>query len=375
MTIHGAKGLEFPVVVLTGINSPPRNTIGPVLFDRNNRHVEVGVGSRDSSIATRGYTQMAEREALMQKAEQVRLMYVASTRARDHLVLSLRRTARGGKGTAAGIISDHLKDNPGLWEAAPVDLPEASSAENTPTITISLDHSLEGRRHWVERRKEMLREMGRPSFVAATALERQNTDGKSDAESDEKSERDHAEPWRRGRAGTLIGRALHVVLQSADLAKGSDIDVWAKAQSIAEGIPDSEKEVAQLARRAIESPTVRRAVGSARYWREVPVAIPVGQGSLQGFIDLLFEEDGELVVVDYKTDDVREEIETAIDRYRMQGAAYALALQQATGQTVKEIIFLFPRPDPVIEVTLTNLPSLTAQAEGLALERLGTVED
>ena len=63
---------------------------------------------------------------------------------------------------------------------------------------------------------------------------------------------------------------------------------------------------------------------SGHYWREVPVAIPVGEGSIQGFIDLLFEEEGELVVVDYKTDDVREEAETALDRYTMQGAAYAL---------------------------------------------------
>ena len=363
MTIHGAKGLEFPVVILTGINSPPRNTVGPVLFDRNDRRVEVSVGSQANRIATKDFAMMAEREKLMQEAEQVRLMYVACTRARDHLVLSLRRTARDGKRTAAGEISEYLKDNAELWEVAPIEPSKPSPAEDGPVISVPLDHSLEGRRQWVEQRKKTLKEMGRPSFVAATALDHKDTDGKS--------ERDPAEPWRRGRAGTLIGRALHVVLQSADLETGSDIDVWAKAQSIAEGIPDSEKEITLLARRAIESPTVRRAIGSGRYWREVPVAIPAGAGSLQGFIDLLFEEDGELVVVDYKTDDVREEAETAIDRYRMQGAAYALALQKATGQTVKEVIFLFPRPEPVIEVAMTNLAALTAEAEGLALERLG----
>ena len=142
--------------------------------------------------------------------------------------------------------------------------------------------------------------------------------------------------------------------------------------SLAGGIPDGEKEIAQLARRAIESPAVRRAIASGNYWREVPVAIPVGAGSIQGFIDLLFEEDGQLVIVDYKTDDIREEAATAISRYRMQGAGYALALQQATGKTVKEVIFLFPRPEPVIEVSLTNLTALTAEAEALALERLGS---
>ena len=372
MTIHGAKGLEFPIVVLTGINSPPRYATGPVLFDRNNRRVEVGVGSQRNRIATPGYEEMAEREALVQKAEQVRLMYVATTRARDHLVLSLRRTARGSRGSAATQISEYMKDSPELWEPAPLASPEATPIQADPAAPPSVDHSLEGRRQWLEQRKKLLEEMGRPSFVAATALDRRDTDAHLVSDSAEKAAQEPAEPWRRGRAGTLIGRALHVVLQSADLETGSDIDAWAKAQSVVEGIPDSEREIAELARRAIESPTVRRALGSGRYWREVPVAVPVGEGSIQGFIDLLFEEDGELVVVDYKTDDLREEAENAIDRYRIQGAAYALALQKATGKPVKEVIFLFPRPEPVIEVPLTGLASLTAEAEAMARERLGT---
>ena len=369
MTVHGSKGLEFPVVVLTGINSSPRNIVGPVLFDRNARRVEAGVGSKENRIATEGYEMMAEREKLMQEAEQVRLMYVASTRARDHLVLSLRRTARGAKNTAASRISEYLKDRPELWDHAQLETPERPPAEGIPIVASTLDHSLETRDRWLEQRKALLEETGRPAFVAATALDHKESRTKTDGE--EKPEQDPAEPWRRGRAGTLIGRALHVVLQSADLATGSDIHLWARAQAVAEGIPDSAEEVAQLALRAIESSSVRRAVGSARYWREVPVAVPVGEGSLQGFIDLLFEEDGELVVVDYKTDDVREGAATAIDRYRMQGAAYALALQKATGKTVKEVIFLFPRPEPVIEVSLNNLATQIAEAEGLALARLG----
>ena len=132
MTIHGAKGLEFPVVVLTGINSPPRSAPGPVLFDRNNRRVEVGVGSQRNRIATTGYEEMAERETLVQRAEQVRLMYVATTRARDHLVLSLRRTAARGKGTAAAEISEYLKDSPELWEPAPVTSTKATPIQDSP---------------------------------------------------------------------------------------------------------------------------------------------------------------------------------------------------------------------------------------------------
>ena len=49
--------------------------------------------------------------------------------------------------------------------------------------------------------------------------------------------------------------------------------------------------------------------------------MPIGNGSLQGFIDLLFEEPDGLIVVDYKTDSiVSDETREAIDRYRLQGA-------------------------------------------------------
>ena len=53
---------------------------------------------------------------------------------------------------------------------------------------------------------------------------------------------------------------------------------------------------------AVNSDAVRRAVSSGNYWREAHIAAPIGDGVLEGFIDLLFEEDGELVIVDYKTD-------------------------------------------------------------------------
>ena len=376
MTVHAAKGLEFPVVILTGLNSRPGNRTDAALFDRRGGRVEVGLGPKDSRFATAGYESLSEREGLMDAAERVRLMYVAATRARDHLALSLRRSARGGTTTAAGIISEYLRDNPELWEAAPAEPPETAAADGSPDGAAALDHSAEARSQWLERRAELLDSMGRPSFVAATSLGRplassEQTSASVDEDKDDKPETDAAEHWRRGRAGTQIGRALHAVLQSADLDTGSDVEVWARAQAVAEGIPDRAREVTQLARRVIETTAVRRAIGSGRYWREVPAAIPVGGGSLQGFIDLLFEENGQLVVVDYKTDAVREEWETLSDRYRMQGAAYALALQQATGKTVKEVIFLFPRPHPALEMPLSNLASLTAEAEALALERLG----
>jgi ATP-dependent helicase/nuclease subunit A len=58
---------------------------------------------------------------------------------------------------------------------------------------------------------------------------------------------------------------------------------------------------------------------------------------VQGIIDAYFEEDGELVVVDYKTDRVERGAEL-ISRYKVQMDYYTRALEQALGKKVKEVI-------------------------------------
>ena len=123
-------------------------------------------------------------------------------------------------------------------------------------------------------------------------------------------------------------------------------------------------------RRALNSPIVRRAVSSARLWREVPVLAPIDEGVLEGFIDLLFEEEDGLVVVDYKTDalESQEQIDRSMERYRLQGGAYALALQKTTGRSVKKVVFLFPQPQQ--EVFVEDLAAAMTEAEKAAIAHL-----
>ena len=373
MTIHAAKGLEFPVVILTGINSRPDNrSKDAALFDRQRKSVEVMLGSDKSAFTTPGYERVKDREGLMFSAERVRLMYVATTRARDHLVVSLRRSSNSrNRGSLAHAISEMLDDRSDLWQ--PIDLRGAvmlagESADEVDADVVpdaAADHTPESRDSWEQRRRQMIEDRGRPVFTSATALAQPSVDDKPEQDGYQSDE-----PWRRGRAGTHVGRAVHAVLQSVDLATGEGIQNRARAQATAEGIPDEEDHIAELAHRAINSDIVRRAVASSRIWREVPVAAPVGDGFLHGFIDLLFEESDGLVIVDYKTDRVpREELQLVQDRYHLQGGAYAYAMSKASGKPVKEVLFLYLEPES--EVPLDDLQQAMRAAEASALAQLG----
>ena len=108
--------------------------------------------------------------------------------------------------------------------------------------------------------------------------------------------------YRRAHGGTNLGRAVHSILQSVDLETGQGLEEIIRAQAAAEGMSPRWKEIADSAQRALESNIVRRAIASGRYYRGVFVSAPVEDVLLEGFIDLLFEDDAGLVIVDYKTD-------------------------------------------------------------------------
>ena len=367
MTVHGSKGLEFPVVILTGLNARRRNRTDSVLFGRTDRpnasrSVEVKVGSVSQVSQTPGYEALASDEKAMLDDEHVRLLYVAATRAMDHLVLSVYRSSKSE--SDASYIASQFEEHDDMWrqlryqterQAPPSDLTDGRRDDKFDTA----QHSLEARTRWIEARDGVIGRQGRPTTVAATRLvEVAREESKDEQESDE--------PWRRGRAGTSIGRAVHAVLQTIDLATGDGIDETARAQAAAEGIPGRDDDIIRLSRVAVRSPVVKRAVESGRYWREVPVGVPIGDGSLQGFIDLLFETPGgELVIVDYKTDSVSAEgVSAAAARYRPQAAGYALAIQEATRRQVAEVVFLFLEPHS--EESMKDIEDLTDEGEALA---------
>jgi ATP-dependent exoDNAse (exonuclease V) beta subunit len=99
LTVHAAKGLEFPCVLLANLSARAATRPEAVAIDRRADRVEVrlGVGDGAGPLATAGYAALAARERERDAAEERRLLYVAATRARDYLVV-------GDSGADAGLL-------------------------------------------------------------------------------------------------------------------------------------------------------------------------------------------------------------------------------------------------------------------------------
>jgi ATP-dependent exoDNAse (exonuclease V) beta subunit len=169
-----------------------------------------------------------------------------------------------------------------------------------------------------------------------------------------------AQRWMRSfKASTALGIAVHAVLESVDLRTLADLDGLAVLAASANGVEPRAAEVARLARAAAESPVVRAAV-AGRFWREVPVGASHEGVLLEGFIDLLYERpDGTLGIIDYKTDRVSPaHLAQRAAQYRLQGGAYALAIEAATGRHVRSVDYVFASLGET--VTFTDVVEMVA---------------
>jgi ATP-dependent helicase/nuclease subunit A len=313
MTVHAAKGLEFPIVILSGMSSAPRNNSGVRVLWPAGRGYEVALSK---SVQTGDFAAEAPVDEQMDSCERRRLLYVATTRARDHLVVSLHRAAGSGTLTNAKLLADvgaataagAVAFDGSLREAGVADGARASAPPSFDTWLAQL---------------ESVRSASRvPSAVTASGLEGTEPAVVLKAVSDEsagsaKGARDvELPPWSKGRYGTAVGRAVHGVLQIVDLGTGDGLSDAVAAQCVAEGVVPFTDVVTSLVRSALDSDLVQRAA-SRPHWRESYVGTRLADGTmLEGFVDLIYrEDDGTLVIVDYKTDAVPEAALTARTAY------------------------------------------------------------
>ncbi|HZP57535.1 MAG TPA: UvrD-helicase domain-containing protein [Dehalococcoidia bacterium] len=348
LTVHAAKGLEFPVVVFANMGTE-RADRTRVIADRTARRVEVRVGRANDGFRTPGFDAAMEHERLHDDAEQVRLLYVAATRARDRLVVPMLSVARAASANGRG--GDRTKPtwNDRLRDGAPPADDVAIDAASLPAFgaevpalrvdpdappTDAVAQALAAREAWIDARQSLLAAAAKPLRVL-TATDLKDPHEFEDAQSD----------LRRGRA-TDFGVAVHALLERADLSRADDAERLAPAIAREHGLLGREREIAEVAARAMRSDAVARALAAPRCLREVPFAVSAGNGALaEGRIDLLFEEDGALVVVDFKTDAVsRAEVQTRAAAYDAQAKTYAWAAARAAALPVREVVFVFARP-------------------------------
>ena len=419
LTVHAAKGLEFPMAVLSGMTTQLQSrSRGPeVNFDRSGELVV----KANASVDTGNYEAFKPLDEQMDRHERLRLLYVACTRARDHLVVSLYRSDTGDEKATAGDQSATSKGKGRTGEdsaarvlavaaAATASLQDAldgdahfdiagSAASSPGSSTVLADRPsarLPERAEWEHERERALAVAAAPTHISASGLAHQATlTGTADHQNrtDDPgrvgaADRDRADPglskdsddatgdpapWRKGRFGTALGRAVHGVLQDVDLGLvatddlGPHVMALARRQASAEDIGRHRTTVANRAEAALGTEVALQAAAS-EHWRELFVAAPFGGRLLEGYIDLVYRSPEGLVIVDWKTDSVRgdDDIDDKLARYRLQGAAYTAALEAVTGERVARMMFVFLTSAGAEERELPDLRAAVADAETAA---------
>lgn len=380
-TIHKSKGLEFPVVILAGCTKTfnAADYKGAALL-----HERYGIGIDDVDLERRTKIETFPKMLIKQikkeenLAEEIRLLYVALTRAKEKLILTGAGQIPEEKTQKLSYI-EKVQANCYLdWLGAAMageaeyDIKTYETGAFTQTDgEISRDRNLaylEAQIAKVDPSEiRMLEEkfciltsddVQVPAKVSVSELKlaRIREEGEDVEELFPETEGSYLPTFMRDQeqvqAGNIYGTAMHRVMECLDFATVSSEDVEGAIAKLEETSKLTPEQAGMVSRAAIgrflrsdlfarmkcagktlhkEQPFVMRVAASeAGYDSQEPVLV-------QGIIDAWFEEDGKLVLVDYKTDRVESEKELA-QRYRAQMKYYALALTQATGKEVSSCI-------------------------------------
>jgi len=361
LTIHGAKGLEFPIVFLAGLSAAPMNNRPPLYSaDFTGERVAICAGTQTGNrrFILGDFADLNGAEKVHDEAEFDRLLYVATTRARDHLVVSLYHNSRAGACAAKRLTGAHADELAMRLEIA--DIGGATDVRTLDGLTVDVPSGIDAENFDAARAALLARGKTR-DYTSATALI-QFAKGQAN---------DESEPWSRGRGGTRLGRAVHAAIQSLRLdADDAAIAAVAKAQAVAEAVPHRENDVAKLVRWVVsESDAWKRAQGAVRAMREVPFALESDGTVLEGYIDLVLQTADGIEIIDWKTDQIaRDGITERLEQYKLQAGLYVYGLESATGQRVSKVTYVFASPR--VEESIGD-PAVLAEAarEALAASR------
>ena len=394
MTVHKAKGLEFPVVILADITA----RLAPAEAGRH-----VNVDERLCAMRIGGWSpaelrRQQPRELEQELREGERIAYVAATRARDVLVVPAvgdgpweggwvsplssalyplavaRRDSRQAPGCPPFASRDSVLERPdgdpassatvcpGLhalvtsegghdvawWSPEPGVLDLGAQApfglrrddlivRDVETAVLTAQHR--AYRAWRETKDEAVARARVPTIdaITVTELAAEGAGVVDFADIAVDIERVEVSEGRVG--GARFGSLVHALLADAPLEASGDLAPLAVAHGRLLGATADEVEAAaEAAALALAHPLLRRAAAAAllgRCHREMPVTVTLASGRLvEGTVDLAFEEDGSYVIVDFKTD---REL-GALERYTRQVQVYVAAVAAATGRPARGIL-------------------------------------
>jgi ATP-dependent helicase/nuclease subunit A len=356
MTIHKAKGLEFPIVFVSAWASDPKDSGS--LVDRKNMAGAFKVGRADLGLKTTNYDLVKQDEEIQQVAENTRLLYVAATRARDCLLLPHFTMPAEGKypldSLFAGPLLKALEEKGSIvkW-AEPDSLKE--SLEDPPVWTVKLnvnpkDPALQAEKEKFnaekkERESKIEGMRGKPSFRSVTSVLSVDEDKKGTEERIWEGP-EPSSPW----GGKELGSFTHLLLEKAWDWKPTQIPQAAEYYGEKMGLPPEQRgEAAQWVEQTLANPLIQRAKRSEKTFRELPLTGKSEADFLNAVLDLVFLEEGKWVIVDYKTD---KDPNKLAEKYVKQLRHYAKLLEQTTPYPVKEAHLLFIRENRTQSVSL-----------------------
>ena len=357
MTIHAAKGLEFPIVIVADMGRKRLSPRQDLMIDRRR-----GISLPGEKERPDGYRKVMRSTAdESEKAEDERIFYVAATRARDHLILS--GAAKGKPGGWIAVTLDALgidHEDPGehhvgrvtVEYSAPDLYKSAGSPARGATLREIRDKILDG--SYTPPDGACATPLIAPVGAGAGWPERLSATQLSDfARCPLRFElahlrglsADHVLEESRGGGlpGRFVGTVLHEVLERAEPGEGllETLERVLESPSV-EGVAPSL--LGQLCRPILErfeKSRVWAELRGARSEAERGFAFMFDGCMLEGKIDRI----GEGGIVDFKSDDVcADEAAEYAETHRVQMDAYALAGARILGVPPGKVSIVFLRP-------------------------------
>lgn len=342
MTIHSSKGLEFPVVIVCGLEKPfsRKDEIKPVLFDRNSGFFPCSFDDEHRTFKTNGYRELIKAKAHeTQLKEEMRLFYVALTRAEYSLHLVFEKNAD----TRSDVFAPTFTDGGSFLDFVPSYIPAKS---HSPTKFGLIGLKRRGREILVgkidERAKEkMERDFGFSyPYVKATALPLKNSVTSAIKDSQEEIYPVRAlftDAEELGETDAERGTIAHAIMEHYDF-NGEFYSQMQKIKSSGK-IPEEDFNKVDLERlkRAIESGAFN-GIKDKKLYREQDFIVNIPADKLfnctekeevlvQGIIDLLAIAGDSAEIIDYKYSKLS--AENIKNKYYKQLDLYAYAVEKA----------------------------------------------